>query len=131
MNLLLDTHIWIWARAEPARLTSAIARALDDGANELWLSPLSIWEVLLLAKKGRLPAMTPPEEWIPGALTSFPMREAPVTSEVALATSRIELPHRDPVDVLLAATARVFDLTLVSADERILQGRGFEVFPNR
>jgi len=131
MRLLLDTHIWLWSRLEPARLTRRVSRALEDEANELWLCPLSVWDVLLLAEKGRISLLPTAPEWVAVAMGKVPMREAPLTWEVALATQRVHLPHRDPVDQFLAATARVFDLTLVTADTRLLRGKGFAVLPNR
>ena len=54
MKLLLDTYIWIWSVAEPERLSSRVRNALDSSENEIWLSPISIWEFLLLVEKGRL-----------------------------------------------------------------------------
>jgi PIN domain nuclease of toxin-antitoxin system len=131
MRLLLDTHIWLWSRLEPAHLARRVSRALENEGNELWLSPLSVWETLLLAEKRRILLTPTAEEWLAIALTRVPMKEAPVTLEVALATQQIHLPHRDPVDQFLAAAARVFDLTLVTADARILAGKGFPVLANR
>ena len=131
MKLLLDTHIWLWILGEPARLGKRLCRILEDEASEFWLSPLSVWEVLLLAEKGRISLLPTAPEWVAVAMGKVPMREAPLTWEVALATQRVHLPHRDPVDQFLAATARVFDLTLVTADTRLLRGKGFAVLPNR
>lgn len=131
MKLLLDTHIWLWNLLEPSRLKPRVARALANEGYELWLSPLSLWETLLLAQSGRISLVPTVEEWIAAALGKVPLKEAPLTFEVALATQQIGLSHRDPVDQLLAATARVFDLTLVTADTRLLEGKGFSVFPNR
>jgi len=53
MKLLLDTHIFLWAFLEPERLTETVAEALEASSSELWLSPISTWECLLLARKGR------------------------------------------------------------------------------
>ena len=131
MKLLLDTHIWLWLAGDPARLKRSAVNALNDKSNELWLSPLSIWEVLLLAEKGKIPPAPTPEEWVTAALSNAPMKEAPLTSDVVMATKHVELAHRDPVDRFLAATARAFDLTLVTADQRLLAGRGFRVLANR
>ena len=131
MKFLLDTHIWLWGHQEPARLARRLALALEDEANELWLSPLSVWEALLLNAKGRIALEPTAEEWIALALSKVPMKEAPLTTEVAVATQHIQLPQPDPVDRFLAATARVFDLTLVTADERLLHGTGFSTLANR
>ena len=130
MRLLLDTHIWLWSRLEPARLGKRLSLALVDEANELWLSPVSVWEVLLLAEKGRISLTPTAEEWVGIALNKVPMKEAALNSEIVLALKHIRVPHRDPVDQFLAATARVFDLTLATADSRLLEGKGFSLLAN-
>jgi len=131
MRPLLDTHIWLWSRLEPAHLSRRLSRALEDEANELWLSALSVWETLLFDEKGRISLAPTAPEWVAIALSNAPMREAPVTLDVVLATKQIHLPHRDLVDLFLAARARVFDVALVTADKRLLQGTGFASLPNR
>ncbi len=131
MRLLLDTHIWLWSRLAPARLGKRLARTLENNAHELWLSPLSVWESQLLAEKGKILLVPTAEEWIAAALGRMPMKEAQLTFEVALATGQVRLAHRDPVDQWLAATARVYDLTLVTADKHLLAGTGFSVIANR
>ena len=60
-----------------------------------------------------------------------PLREEPLTTEVALATNKTRLSHRDPSDAFLVATAKVFDLTLVTADARLLAAKGISLFRNR
>ena len=131
MKLLIDTHIWLWSRAEPARLKRRVARALESTSNELWLSPLSVWELTVLVEKGRVSIGSSVEEWARLALERVSVREAPLTKEVVFCSREIYLPHRDPVDTLLAATARFYDLTLVTADELMLGGKGFRVLANR
>ena len=131
MKLLLDTHIWLWILGEPARLKRDILREIENKASELWLSPLSVWEVLLLGDKGIISLAPSGQEWVALALNKVPVKEASLTLEVALATSQIRLPHHDPVDQFLAATARVFDLTLATADARLLEGKGFSLLANR
>jgi PIN domain nuclease of toxin-antitoxin system len=131
VRLLLDTHIWLWSLLEPARLTRRVARALEDKENELWLSPLSVWELLILVEKGRLTVDLPVEQWIERAMKAGALKEAPITQEVALETRRVALPHRDPADRFIAATARVLDLTVVTADRNLLALRGLSTLPNR
>ena len=132
MKLLLDTHIWIWSHGEPARLGRRVRRALDDSGNELWLSPVSIWELGLLADAGRVKlAGHSVSEWVARVLGESPLRDAPMNREVALETRAVRLEHDDPADRMLAATARVFDLALVTADERVLRGSGFRTMKNR
>jgi PIN domain nuclease of toxin-antitoxin system len=54
MKLLLDTDIWLWALLDPDRLSPAVREALASTDNELWLSPISVWEANLLAERGRV-----------------------------------------------------------------------------
>ena len=131
MKLLLDTHIWIWSLLEPERLGRRVARELASADNELWLSPVSVWELLILVEKKRLSLTTDAERWVEDAFRAAPIREAPLTRAVALASRVVQLPQQDPADRFLAATAAVFDLTLVSADEAMLRGRGFRHLANR
>lgn len=131
MRLLLDTHIWLWSLLEPERLLADIQLALEDSGNEIWLSPISVWEVLILAQKGRLSLSSPGEDWVKSALEAVPLHEAYLTFEVAVESQRIELPHRDPADRFLAASARVFGLTLVTADEQLLGLQNVQLLPNR
>jgi PIN domain nuclease of toxin-antitoxin system len=118
MKLLLDTHIWLWSLAEPSRLARRVQQELTSPTNELWLSPISTWEALLLHTRGRINIHGDLAEWLKRATAR--MREAPLTHEVVLAAHQLLLPHLDPADRFLAATAQVLGLTLVTADQRLL-----------
>jgi PIN domain nuclease of toxin-antitoxin system len=131
VNLLLDTHIWIWALGDPKRLSRKSARELENPANQLWLSPISLWEILTLSRKGRLHPSWEAEEWIERAFRQVPVEEAPLTREVVLATAKLKLGHRDPADHFLVATALIFGLTLVTADERLIRNASVPVLANR
>lgn len=118
MRLLLDTHIWLWSLAEPKRLSRHVERELRDRNNELWLSPVSTWEALLLHAKGRIRLRGSLRDWVANA--TMHMREAPLTHEIVVAAQELPIPQQDPADRFLAATAEVLGLTLVTADERLL-----------
>ncbi len=130
-RLLLDTHIWLWSLGESDRLSRRVASELEEIENELWLSPISIWELVVLKQKGRIAFQEDIETLISGALRTLPLQEAPITSEVAREVGRFKLPHRDPADHLLVATARVFELTLVTADANLLKAPGISVLANK
>jgi len=117
LKLLLDTHIWLWTLQDPKRLGRRVLHQLKDEANELWLSPISTWEALTLNFKGRIRIKGNLTEWLARATAGT--REAPLTHEIALVARQLSL-HQDPADRILAATAEVLDLTLVTADERLL-----------
>lgn len=120
MRLLLDTHVWLWSLLEPERLSSSEHSALTEVSNELWLSPLSIWETLMLHERGRIELPQTAEAWIAGVLRDVPFREAPLSHQVAVQSRRVRLAHQDPADRFIAATAIVYDLVLVTADVRLL-----------
>jgi len=127
LRLLLDTHIWLWSLREPERLGRRLIRELDDPGNELWLSPVSTWEALALYAKRRIEISGDLTDWL--ALATRNLREAPLTHEIAIASQQFPLPH--PVDRLLAATALVLDLTLVTADAQLLGLREIKTMANR
>lgn len=131
MRLLLDTHIWLWSVLEPERLSRRVAQEIENRENELWLSPISIWELIMLRQKGRVLPDQDIEAWVPRALKTLPLREATLTYEVARETGRLQLAHRDPADLFLIATAKVFDLTLVTADERLFKVHDISILANR
>ncbi|HVO81209.1 MAG TPA: type II toxin-antitoxin system VapC family toxin [Terriglobales bacterium] len=130
MKLLLDTHIWLWSIAEPHRLSRRVAKELDDRENQLWLSPISIWEALLLCQKGRIRTSGVFATWLADALSMIPLTEAPLTFDVARALPTVTLPHSDPADLFLVASAKVFDLTLVTADRNLIRAHGIQVLAN-
>ncbi len=131
MKLLLDTHIWLWSLLDPSRLSRRVAAALVSRSHEKWLSPISIWETLMLADCGRLVLEPDPVAWVRRELERVPLRQAPVSHEVAIESRVIGLRHRDPADRFLAATARIYDLTLVTADRRLLRSTRFDTLANR
>ncbi len=117
MRLLLDTHIWLWTLSDPKRLGRRVLQQLKDEANELWLSPISTYEALTLHHKGRFEIDGDLSEWLVRATAGT--HEAPLTHEIALVARQLSM-HQDPADRILAATAEVLELTLVTADERLL-----------
>ena len=131
MKLLLDTHILLWSLFDPSHLTRDVAAELQSPSNELWLSPISTWEVIVLVEKGRVVLETDPVTWLRGVFTRVPFKEAPVNHEVAIQSRAIDLPHQDPADRFLAATALVYGLTLVTADPRMLFSKVVPVLPNK
>jgi PIN domain nuclease of toxin-antitoxin system len=131
MKLLLDTHIWLWSVLEPKRLSRRVAKALADPRNEIWISPISTWEILTLCAKKRLVLELNPREWIAESMTRTSFREAPLTHEVVMEMEGVATAHKDPANRFLAATAKTFGLTLVTADENLIRGRGYSVLANR
>jgi len=121
VKLLLDTHIWIWYVLGSADLPPSLRSALDDAVGRCWLAPITLWETLLLVRKGRFRIHGTYQDWVEQALDTVPVREAPFTFEVARRVETLNLPHGDPADHFIAATALVYDYTLVTLDQILLE----------
>lgn len=121
MKLLLDTHILLWSQSEPEKLSPTLKEALEADTNEIWLSPVTTWEILMLSEKGRIEIQGgDAAKWMKKILNTLPFKEAPLNHEVAFKSRQIRLPHQDPSDRFLVATALVYGLKLVTADAKIL-----------
>lgn len=130
MKLLLDTHIVLWSLLEPSRLGAGSRKLLSEKDLKVWLSPISIWETLVLAQKGRIQLDPDPVSWTRKYLEGGPFQSAPLTAEVAIISRQLQLSHEDPADRFIAATAAVYDLTLLTADTRLLEGAGYSAVAN-
>jgi PIN domain nuclease of toxin-antitoxin system len=128
LKLLLDTHIWIWLLQSPERLGPRTHRELSNKENELWVSPISTWEALMLHRKKRVELSADFLTWLKQSAPGF--LQAPFTHEIVLAAEDLDL-HADPADRFLAATAQVLDLTLVTADLRLLGIANIRTMANR
>lgn len=131
MRLLLDTHIWIWSYLEPHKISSEVTRELTNPGNDRFLSAVSVWEAIILLEKKRIQFKRDFGEWFRESKEELSLNEVPVSWEVAHELRFTLLNHRDPADRFLVATAKVYDLMLVTADERLMQVPGVKVLANR
>jgi PIN domain nuclease of toxin-antitoxin system len=121
---LLDTHVWVWYLIGSPRLPAGLRAAIDDAIGELWLSPISIWELGALHARGRIEFRDGLRAWCAEARRTLPVSEAHLTAEVALGAPDVDLPHDDPADRLLASTAIAHGLTILTVDERLVASAG-------
>lgn len=130
MRFLLDTHIWLWSLREPHKLTSQVHQTLADPANVLFLSPVSLWEVMIMVEKKRLEMKEDFAVWVARSAEDLELEELPLTWK-AVQEIRYILPnHRDAADRFLAATAIAYDLILVTADQKLISVPGLKVLAN-
>jgi PIN domain nuclease of toxin-antitoxin system len=119
VKLLLDTHIWLWYLLGDERLSTNLQTVIAEETNELWLSPISIWETLILAEKGRISLQPNAVAWIDLALQTLEILEAPLVHQIAILSRHIELPQQDPADRFIAATAVHYNLKLATVDSNL------------
>jgi PIN domain nuclease of toxin-antitoxin system len=127
MTLLLDTHVWVWRLLEPERLSARATKALSSPENAARLSPISVWETLVLVRRKRLRLEPNAHQWVRQALKRSPATMAPVTHDVAIRSEALDgFKSRDPADRLLVATAIEHDFVLVTADEAMRRYKSVE-----
>ena len=117
MNLLLDTHVLLWALADDPDLAAPARRAITDPRRQVFVSAVSAWEITIKKALGKLRA---PDD-LADQLDRRRFTALDVTIEHALAVGELADHHTDPFDRLLVAQARVEQLTLVTRDARITQ----------
>src|SRR6056297_1363527 len=121
MKYLLDTHAWIWLLDLPEKIPSRVRRVLRAEHNPVGVSAITLWEIAKLTEKKKNTLASPVDEWIYDALNSGIVCKVHLDEKVAIESTR--LPdgfHRDPADQIIVATARVHNLTLITADRKIL-----------
>jgi len=128
VKLLLDTHIWLWYLLGNSRLSLQVQSAIADSNNEIWLSPISIWEAAILAEKGRISLQPDTSTWVSLALKNLETCEATLNNEIALLSRQIDLPHQDPADRFIVATAVFYQLTLATVDSNLTNSSWLRTF---
>lgn len=116
MRLLLDTCSVLWLLADDRRLSGAAKAALLDPDNERWLSPISLLEIALKVRIRKLPLPRPYAALFPAELLANDIHLLPLEAKHIEPLTTLPLHHKDPFDRLIAATALVEALTLVSTD---------------
>ena len=122
MIVLLDTHVWIWAFEGSERLGALARGILENQENERWISPVSTLEIARLIEGGDFVINCPFDSWFEQSIVDLSLKTQEVSHQIAM--KAYQLPdsfHRDPADRQIVATAICQEMTLMTADERILQ----------
>lgn len=118
MRILLDTHVWLWLNGIAERLSPPAKAILVDGANELFLSAASTWEIAVKHAAGKLTLPMAPERYIPARLTENGIHPLSIHAAHTLRAGALPPHHRDPFDRMLIAQAQIEELQLMTADGR-------------
>lgn len=123
MNLLLDTHILLWAAAEPDRLPAEAVALISDGGNRLYFSAASIWEIVI--KNGlQRPDFRIDPHLLRRGLVDNGYEELAISATHTLGIARLPAIHKDPFDRLLVAQAETEGFLLLTVDELVAQYPG-------
>ena len=121
MDLLLDTHVWIWLSLEKNKSLSEKSKKAMDSSDHKWISAISCWELSKLVEKKRISFSIPSLGWIRRSLNEFNIRVADLSPEIAVESTVLRGLNRDPADQIIVATARILGMPLVAADKQILE----------
>jgi PIN domain nuclease of toxin-antitoxin system len=122
MTLLLDTHVWLWAVEAPEKLGRRTKALLLKAGNDRLVSAISALEIARLCLDERVILSVSLNMWMEDSARDLRLQQ--VNVDFAIALEAYSLPdsfHRDPADRVLVATARTYQATLLTADERILE----------
>ena len=116
MNLLFDTHSFIWWADEPTKLSRAALAALENENNRLFVSDVSIWEMQIKVQLGKMKLKLPLKDLIESQQRDNGVTILPIITEHILALNNLPFHHKDPFDRLLAAQALDLGMTMLTVD---------------
>lgn len=119
MNLLLDTHVFLWLNQQPEKLSANVLAQCEDSKNTLYLSHVSPWEIQIKSKLGKLNLQSPLQEMIATQQRDNDLKLLPITLQHIYALTDLENYHQDPFDRLLIAQATVESMPLITVDSKI------------
>jgi PIN domain nuclease of toxin-antitoxin system len=116
MNLLLDTHTFLWFILGDPQLSARAKDLIEDTRNEKWLSVASVWEMAIKVSVGKLTLHQPFDILLTDQLQRNGIELLPITLPHLFQVATLPFPHRDPFDRLLIAQSLVEKMPCVSAD---------------
>lgn len=116
-SLLLDTCALLWLGNSPECLTTQTIDAVET-APILYASPISLWEVAMKCRIGKLELSVSPEEWFETLKTEYGISMLPLDEAVLSKSASLPFIHRDPADRFIIATALLYNLVVVTKDRR-------------
>jgi PIN domain nuclease of toxin-antitoxin system len=119
MNLLFDTHIFLWLNQSPEKLPMDVLELCNDSANTLFLSHVSPWEIQVKTNLGKLDLNVPLHKMIETQQHDNDLKLLPIELTHIYALARLEHHHNDPFDRLLIAQAMVENMPIVTVDSKI------------
>lgn len=116
MNLLLDTHAFLWFISDDAALSASARAAIMAAENQVWLSAASAWEITLKYGLGKLPLPEEPDRFIPAMRQRAGVDVLPIGEAEVCQVHKLPQLHRDPFDRILVAQAACHGLVIVTDD---------------
>jgi len=119
MNVLLDTHVFLWWIDDNPRLSSRACEIISNASNAIFLSAASGWEIAIKARLGKLTLPDALERFIADQLVVNAFSSLPIQLSHALHVYTLPAIHRDPFDRILVAQSQLEDMPILTADSQI------------
>lgn len=119
MNVLLDTHAFLWRVTNNPQISEKARHIIEDKGNRIYFSAASAWEITIKAGTGKLSLPEPPGKYIPGRLTRNYFEALPILLSHTLQIGSLPPHHRDPFDRILIAQSQIEALPILTVDEQI------------
>lgn len=119
LNLLLDTHAFLWLIAEPEKLSERVTELIQDSSNSVFLSSVSVWEIVVKHSRGQLDLPEDPITLVPRMRTMHHIDPLPLSEDSALLVSRLPWHHQDPFDRMLICQAMNEQMAMITIDRSI------------
>ncbi len=121
MNILLDTCTFLWIAQDAPELSATARVCFQDPGNRVYLSSVSVWEMVVKHALGRLPLPENPDRFIPAMRTGHGITSLSLEEDAALQLPRLPEHHKDPFDRMLVCQALTHGLVILTPDEMIRQ----------
>lgn len=125
--VLLDTCVLIWLETERKKISRSARELMASHPEATYLSPITAFELAWTARRRRIALPLPPQEWLADMSDKYGLLNAGLDYEIACRAAALDLPHGDPCDRIIAATAAVRGWTLVTPDPLLAACEGVRV----
>lgn len=119
MKILLDTHVFLWYISSDQRLSENQRACIQDLNNEVYLSIVSVWEVIIKCQIGKLHLPQPAATYLPAQREKHQILSLALDEKSVAHLAQLPPVHRDPFDRMIICQASVYDLLLMTDDEMI------------
>lgn len=119
MDVILDTHALVWILQGHPRIGTSQAALIEDPANRIIISPVSVYEIANKHRIGRMPDAAPTLKLAEGGFSAFDWQHLPLTLQHAHLAAEIDHPHRGPFDRLIAAQSIIENIPVMTVDAAI------------
>ena len=119
MPIIIDTCVLLWIVGDPKKLSEKAANLIKGNTDGLYVSAISAFEIAIKHKKNKLELPKDPWPWFEEAIYDYNLKVIPISAKIAALSPVVDVPHDDPCDRIIVASAITHDLHVISPDRLI------------